>query len=374
MAMANTGKAKLKILYLLKILQEETDAEHGLSMAQIIERLSEYGIGAERKSIYDDIKVLREFDVDVRTYQRNPVEYAIERRDFKFDELVLMVDAIQSSRAITDRQAQQLIRNVKTFASNGEQEKLDRSVHVVGRIKTENESVLSVVDAIHDAMRRQCKVAFPYSKLGTDGKRYLTHHGEEHVVTPMGVTYDDGFYYLTAWSDEHEGPAEFRLDRMDGIRVLEDVPGTKVRQGADHRVEEEDAAVFGRFKGQRMTAVLLAKPDKLEIVTDRFGDAVESIAESEDGARVRVRLFKSKQFFGWVAGMNKAVRIIGPKSLVAEYNAYLLYLLKDYLPSLEAVAEPVWTAFEDEPTVFEIEDEKLIGCCSDLERLGSDAG
>ncbi len=99
--MACNGKAKVKILYLLKILQEETDVAHGLTMAQIIERLAEYGVSAERKSIYDDIKALREFDIDVKTYQRNPVEYAIERRDFTIDELMLMVDAIQSCRAIT---------------------------------------------------------------------------------------------------------------------------------------------------------------------------------------------------------------------------------------------------------------------------------
>lgn len=370
--MANTGKSKLKILYLLKILQEETDAEHGLNMTQIISRLSEYGISAERKSIYDDLNVLRDFDIDVRTYQRNPVEYAIERRDFKFDELMLLVDAVQSSRAITDRQAQQLIRNIKTFASNSEQEKLDRSVHVVGRIKTENESVLSLVDAIHEALRLHCKVSFPYSKLGPDGKRYLTNHGNEHVVAPLGITYDDGFYYLSAWSPEHEDLTEFRLDRMNGIRVLKNEPATPIPQMAGQHVEE-DAAVFGRFKGKKMTAVLLAKPDKLEIVTDRFGDAVESITESEDGVRVRVRLLKSKQFFGWVAGMNKAVRIIGPQNLLVEYNAYLLYLLKDFLPSLEAVAKPIWDAFQDEPTVLEIEDEKLIGCCGNLEHLRSDA-
>ncbi len=100
--MACNCKAKLKILYLLKILQEETDAEKDLTMAQIISRLNKYGISAERKSIYTDIDVLREFDIDVKTYQRNPVQYAIECRTFTLGELMLMVDAIQSCRAITD--------------------------------------------------------------------------------------------------------------------------------------------------------------------------------------------------------------------------------------------------------------------------------
>ncbi|WP_311397037.1 hypothetical protein [Lancefieldella parvula] len=72
--MTYNNKAKLKILYVKQILEEETDAEHGLSMRQIIERLEQFDIKAERKSVYRDIEVLREFGCDIRSYQRNPVE------------------------------------------------------------------------------------------------------------------------------------------------------------------------------------------------------------------------------------------------------------------------------------------------------------
>ena len=72
--MTYNNKAKLKTLYVKQILEEETDAEHGLSMRQIIERLEQFDIKAERKSVYRDIEVLREFGCDIRSYQRNSVE------------------------------------------------------------------------------------------------------------------------------------------------------------------------------------------------------------------------------------------------------------------------------------------------------------
>lgn len=72
--MTYNNKAQLKTLYVKQILEEETDAEHGLSMRQIIERLEQFDIKAERKSVYRDIEVLREFGCDIRSYQRNPVE------------------------------------------------------------------------------------------------------------------------------------------------------------------------------------------------------------------------------------------------------------------------------------------------------------
>lgn len=327
--MAYNSKAKVKVLYLWKILQEETDAEHGLTMTQIIERLAEYGVSAERKSIYDDIRALREFDVDVKTYQRNPVEYAIERRDFALDELMLMVDAVQSCRAITEKQAKMLVTNIKQLASNREQALLDRRIHVEGRIKSKSESVFSTVDAVHEAIRLRCKMEFAYRKIGANGKPYETREGKKHQVTPVGVSYDDGFYYLTAWNESHGNMSEYRLDRMTRVRVLSDEPATRNDEIARHRYAEGGAIKFGRFGGDEVTATLAADLDKVEIITDRFGKAASFLNASADEARACVRVCKSEQFFGWVASMGKTVRIVAPKSLVEDYRNYLRYLLED---------------------------------------------
>lgn len=326
--MAYNSKAKLKVLYLWKILQEETDEQHGLSMPQIIEKLAEYGVPAERKSIYDDVKALREFGVDVQTFQRNRIEYAIKRRDFKLDELMLMVDAIQSCRSITEHQAKMLVINVKQLANNHEQALLDRFIHVEGRIKQKSDSVLSTVDAVHEAIRLRCKMKFGYRKTGADGKQHESPDGG-HVVTPVAVSYEDGFYYLTAWSEEHAALRQYRLDRMVRVQVLEGQPATRNKEITHYRYDDSRAMMFGRFAGKEITATLAADIDKVEIITDRFGDAAEFIKAHDDEARAHVKVCKSEQFFGWVASMGKRVRIVAPKSLVTEYKDYLRYLLED---------------------------------------------
>lgn len=327
--MAYNSKAKLKILYLLKILQEETNAEKGLTMAQIISRLSEYGISAERKSIYSDIDVLREFDIDIKTYQRNPVQYAIDRRAFSLGELMLMVDAIQSCRAITDRQSKMLITNIKTLATNSEQALLDRRIHVVGRVKSKNDSVFDNVDAVHEAIRKHCKLEFSYVKLGPDGKRHETREGVRRLVTPVGIAYDSDFYYLTAWNDEHDDFTEYRLDRMTKVVVRDDESATRNDQIANWRFEEAEAVRFGRFNGEEVVATLSAPIDKTKIITDRFGKAATFLPDDGEEVRARVKIQKSEQFFGWIAGMGKAVRITAPESLVNDYRDYLRYLLED---------------------------------------------
>lgn len=327
--MAYNSKAKVKVLYLWQILQEETDAEHGLTMSQILDRLADYGVTAERKSIYDDVKSLRDFGIDVQTYQRNPVEYAIERRDFSLDELMLLVDAVQSCRSITEKQAKMLVMKIKQLANNREQKLLDRRIHVEGRIKSKSESVFDTVDAVHEALRKRCKLAFSYRKMGVDGKPHETREGRGHVVTPIAVSYEDGFYYLSAWNEDHDNVTQYRLDRMVRVRVLEDERATSNEEVSHWRYDGDKAVMFGRFAGKEVVATLEADADKVEIITDRFGAAATFMKPVKGQARARVKVCASEQFFGWVASMGKRVRIVGPKSLVEDYRAYLQSLLED---------------------------------------------
>lgn len=326
--MTANANAKLKLLHIMRMLQEETDEEHGLSMRRIIDKLSEIGIDAERKSVYRDIQLLREFGFDIRTYQRNPVEYAIARRDFSLSELMLMVDAVQSSRFITQRQSNALVRNIKLLASDAEREKLDKQIHVAGRIKSKNESVFGNVDVAHEAIRRRKKLRFTYWKTGVDGKPVVQHGGRPYVLTPVKVVYADGFYYLTTWSDSHESLADYRIDRMRNVMVLEEA-AARVPEVSEHAAAETDGQYFGRFNGDVVRTTLRVAPDKVDIVLDRFGGDVV-ISQGPDGcAYASTTVRKSEQFFGWIAGLGATVTIEKPCVLKEEYRSYLLKLLEE---------------------------------------------
>lgn len=323
--MSNNPKAKLKTLYVMRILQDETDAEHGLSLRQIIERLADYGIQAERKGLYRDIEALREFGIDIQTYQRNPVQYAIVKRDFTLSELMLLVDAVESCKFLTKGQSRSLTTNLKLLASDHERALLDRCIHVPGRIISKCDSVFRDIDTLHDAMRLRRKVEFKYFKYGVDGVRHATHGGKKHVVTPVGIAYADGYYYLTAWNDEHESMTEFRVDRMGGVTVSCE-RATKNDEISNHAFEGDGYELFGRFGGDPVTVTLLVNADKVEIIMDRFGDSAELYRWDEGTAKAIVKVRKSEQFFGWLAGLGGTVRMDAPRSLREEYRLFLLKL------------------------------------------------
>ena len=51
---------KLKLIYLIKIMMEKTDEEHGITMPEILAALESYGVSAERKSTLDGVLFKRE--------------------------------------------------------------------------------------------------------------------------------------------------------------------------------------------------------------------------------------------------------------------------------------------------------------------------
>lgn len=78
--MAKSHNQKAKILFLEKMLRE-TGEKNIVTMQEILARLMEYGIPAERKSIYDDIEALRSFGMDIRFRRGRPGGYYLCQND-----------------------------------------------------------------------------------------------------------------------------------------------------------------------------------------------------------------------------------------------------------------------------------------------------
>ena len=326
--MPQLNRQKLKLLYLLRMLEQETDCEKGLTMAQILSRLEDEGISAERKSVYRDIAVLREFGYDVKMYQRAPVEYALDNNDLSLSEVTLLIDSVQSCKFLTERTSGQLVKSLRTLVSEREREQLEKRVHVQGRIKSQNDSVFSNVDTLHLAIYNKKKIHFLYYKYDTNMKRALQHDGKPYELTPVKIVFADGFYYLVAWNDNHSSFSRYRIDRMRALSIT-DKPATHNELIANYDFEDFEGQSFGMFDGELVTATLKVKPEAMDVIADRFGVDVPIVKSSERQAEVRVNVRVISQFFGWVAGLNGSVKIASPKKLVGEYNDWLRSLIEE---------------------------------------------
>lgn len=321
-------KQKLKLIRLMRILEEETDREQGLTMPQIIERLEAEGIPAERKSIYRDLDVLRESGLVIEMLPTRPVEYALVRNDLGLDDVMMLVDIVQSSRFITERKSNQLVKSLKGLVSRRERKLLDRRVHVSGRVKSQSESVFHSVDVIHEAIKGKRMVEFLYFSYGTDLDRRPRHDGKRYVLTPVSVVYSDGNYYLAAFDDEDGKVKTYRVDRMELLQVGKD-PAARSATIANYEYEDFAYQSFGMFHGDPVCVTLHVNTPLMDVIVDRFGRDVDIVRKTANYADVRVNVRKSPQFFGWVAGLNGAVTIKAPKKLNDEYKDWLKSLIED---------------------------------------------
>lgn len=323
------NRQKLKLLYLMRMLEDETDSEKGLSMAQILGRLESYGIDAERKSVYRDIEALREFGLDVRSRRREAVEYFLASRDFDLPELMLLIDAVQSSRFLTKRRSDALVRSVKRLASAPQRVLLDKRLHVEGRIKSQNESVFRNVDRIQEALAQRRKVSFRYFRYNAAKKKILRRDGQRYVETPVRLVYADGFYYLVAYNEKHDSFPHYRVDRMDGLEVLGE-PACRNERVAAYGASEVQSYAFGMYNGEDVSVTLLVDDEAMDAVIDRFGRDVSAVSTGDGAAHVHVSVCKSPVFFGWLAQFGTRVQVEKPASLAREYRAYLTAIVESY--------------------------------------------
>ena len=320
--MPKTTNQKGKLLYVMRILLQETDEEHPLSTEEIIDKLGEQGIKAERKSIYSDIETLRAFGLDVHGTRGRSAGYYVGLRDFELPEIKLLIDSVQSSKFITERKTMQLIRKLAGLMSVHEAALMKRQLYVKNRIKSMNESIYYNVDAIHQAIAEDKQIEFRYYSYTVTKEKKFRRNGQPYRVSPLALSWAEENYYLIAYEAETDKIKHFRVDKMDGIRVRD-----QFRQGKNRLPEKEMGEYtrknFSMFGGEEQTVTLRFSNRMIGVVIDTFGKDVAISSLDEDHFQIRTSVAVSPQFFGWLFGLDGEAAITAPREVMEMFNEQL---------------------------------------------------
>ena len=330
--MAKSANQKLKLLYLLKILTEQSDEEHCMSAQALIEALGVYDIKAERKSIYDDIAQLIDFGYDIVLVKaKSGGGYYLAGREFELAELKLLVETVQASRFLTLKKSRELIAKIEKLASKAEAGQLQRQVYVANRIKTANESIYYIVDDIHRAIQNNEQISFQYLEWNLNKELVPRKDGKIYKISPWALTCKDENYYLIAHENESNSIKHFRVDKMGHIQVLTGV----AREGAELFDRFDIAAyankTFGMYGGKEEIVTLEFENRFIGVVLDRFGKEIPVRPRDEQHFSVRVQVALSGQFFGWLTGLGAGAKITAPTAVVEEYRSYLQGVVGQYI-------------------------------------------
>ncbi|MBQ9471778.1 MAG: WYL domain-containing protein, partial [Ruminococcus sp.] len=285
--MAKNPKQKQKLLYIMKFFLEKTDEEYGVTVADIIEYLSEYGIEAERKSIYSDIECLRDFGMDIVKSKVGKISlFSLVSRDFTTEEIKLLIDAVQSSKFITLKKSRELIRKIEGLTSENQAKELHRQVIVANRVKNSNEDIYRNIDSINRAINNKRKISFYYNmwQVSRTGARKIVkvrrHDGARYLLTPKALTWDDENYYLIAYDKDADMLKHFRVDKMESIEV-EDERADSVKSVDKFDLAVYTKQIFGMYGGETVSVKLRFDDSLIGVVADRFSDKVFIMPHSD---------------------------------------------------------------------------------------------
>ncbi len=325
--MAKSDNQKLKIFYILDYLERNSRENHPVRAGELIEMLDrDHNIACERKTVYSDIAALQEYGVDIIALPGKNGGYYIGTRNFELPELKLLIDAVQSSRYLTEKKSKELIEKLCQQCNEHDARLMRRNVLVSGRVKSMNETIYYSVDTIQDAITRNKQISFRYFDWDLGGQR--RYREKEYLASPYGLCQDHENCYLLAFSERH-GITSYRLDRMTDIRLLgasripcPELTGKELSKHANR--------LFQMYSGDTVDVKMRFHRSLINVVVDRFGKETMLIPDGEEYFNFIVPVAVSPMFLSWVIGFGSKAKILYPQSVVEACKALCQEALSQY--------------------------------------------
>lgn len=314
----NKTGTKGRLLFLERYLLEHTDDNHALTTEDIISICREHGFQIQRSTVADDMAILSASGLDIireTVYKNRTImnAYHIGARLFEMSELRMLVDAVSSSRFITLEKSDLLISKLARLTCEQNRSSLTQKIFQTDRLKTTNMNIFVNMEMIRSAMDLHRKISFHYWGYTPKKEKVLRHNGELYVASPYSLLWNDDRYYMVGWSDKRRKTAQYRVDRMCDLRILE-----------NPAVEDEsfNAALYSRSVLKMFdedlparTVILLCEGHLMQNVLDRFGEDTKTETAGEDMFRATVNVIPSSTFFGWVFQYQGGIIIESPQKI-----------------------------------------------------------
>ncbi|MBQ8741127.1 MAG: WYL domain-containing transcriptional regulator [Clostridia bacterium] len=316
--MAARRGQKVKLLYIIKILTELTDEEHPLSATEICEKLSAYGITAERKAIYDDIECLIAFGYDIIQTRVPKSGYFLASRDFELPEVFLLGDAVRTAKFISEKKTRELTFKLDSLLSKHQAKRNISAIYIDSSNKTKNEELFYNIDRINTAIEEGKKITFTYSKRVLRDGRQIATESKTRIVSPYAMTWQFDYYYLIGNYEKYDNLMNLRIDRIHSVEIL-DEPIRHFSEVSDYRntfdVADYTKKLFGMFGGNMQEIKLRCSNKMLEQVTDRFGDKIFITNVTDTTFEFTAKAAVSDALGTWIMNYGADIEVITPTEL-----------------------------------------------------------
>lgn len=314
----NAVHTRDRIFLIMKLLYEKSDENHPLATNEIMDFLAQNGITVDRKTFREDMNFLiQSEDLDIIRIKSSPNKYFWGERVFEIPELKLLIDAVSAARFISQDKSDDLIKKLIALAGKSQRHELIRNVHGTGKMKADNRRLYYIVDILNDAINQKKKIKFQYYEYDGQKQKVLRHDGEEYILSPYALYWNEDNYYLVGFSEKRQKVITFRVDRLCLPEILEEAA---ISEPKDFNISDFGNKVFRMFGGEETIVKLLCKDALMKYIIDQFGTEVETQTHSDGTFTACVSVELSPAFYGWVFQFAGKMRILSPEKAVDEFK------------------------------------------------------
>ena len=310
--------SKIRLLRILELLKTQTDENHPLTIADMeAALLDKWNLTAYRVTIQKDIAALCAAGYDIVTVRSTQNKYYLSSRLFELPELKLLIDAVESSKFITEKKSRLLTEKLTTLASINEASVLKRNISIADRVKSGNEQIYYIMDALNEAINTNRKVRFLYFEYDGRKRKALKNGGNPYILSPYTLTWNGDFYYVVGWSEKHGKIATFRVDRIHAVPdILSDQAIPKPRQ---YSIGDFAEKAFQLFDSEHAQVELLCENSMMNTVLDHFGEKIKTRKVDERHFFFVAEVSVSPNCFAWVLQFDVKIKMLGPQSVKDAY-------------------------------------------------------
>lgn len=326
---------RIRLLKIWEILNAETDEEHPLGTEAILSKLAEAGIECVRTTLYEDIKTLQKYGYDIFCIRSTSNQYYVCERSLSVPEVLILMDAVQAAGFITEKKTIELVDKVAKLAGSQRAEVLKQNIVEFTVAKCENEKILYAVSEISQAIINRKKIYFNCFDYDVNYNRVYRMKTSDptkvrgYKVNPLGTVFDNGYYYLFCYDDYFGKVSHYRIDRMDGVRML-DESMTEGIEIDDFNLSKRKRQLFSMFGGETTTVEVEADKSLIDVIHDKFGELASLRDKGNNLVCFSADVQVSPTFLAWCCSFGDKLKVIAPEMVVNEIKKYIEELRKNY--------------------------------------------
>lgn len=310
---------KFRAIEILRILQEESDSDHPITTQDFCKKLEEKGITCDRRTLSDDISDLIDLGYAISSKSIGKQKgYFYDGFMFSIEELKVLIDAVQASSFIPEKQSKELMEKLAKLGGYHRQEVLKGNMVTFNTRKHKDESIMQNVRVINDCISRHKKISFHYYDLDENKKKRYRKNRKRYIENPAALVYNDDKYYLVCYSDKYQNKVIYRVDRMYQIGITEEDVANEVEL-LKNELPTYTKQTFRMFGGETEEVTLQFDRPILGQIYDQFGEETKVKTVTDDLLETTVQVQISPTFWGWLFQFGNAIRITSPKTLWDSY-------------------------------------------------------